>query len=60
MTFIYEKQYLYDFSYDKNNILFYDFNSTEKAYLHDIIENDYEFAIYVRYFKECSFLFKYI
>jgi len=41
-----EEKFLHVLSYDKNDILVNDFNTTEKAYPHDITETDYGFAIY--------------
>ena len=40
-------KYLHVLSYDKDDNLITDFNTTEKAYPHDIVSTDYGFAIYV-------------
>ena len=40
-------KYLHVLSYDKNDNLIKDFNTTDKAYPHDITSTDYGFAIYM-------------
>ena len=40
--------YLHVLSYDKNDNLIKDLNTTQKGYIHDIATTDYGFSIYVR------------
>ena len=40
--------YLHVLSYDKNDNLIKDLNTTKKGYIHDIASTDYGFSIYVR------------
>ena len=48
IAFTDKNYFLHVLSYDKNDILLKDFNTTEKAYPHDITVTDYGFAIYMR------------
>ena len=47
ISFTDEVKYLHILSYDKDNNLIKDFNTTEKAYPFDITATDYGFAIYL-------------
>ena len=47
IAFTDEVKFLHILSYDKNNNLIKDFNTTERAYPFDITSTDYGFAIYL-------------
>ena len=48
IAFTDKNKYLHVLSYDKNDNLLKDFNTTEKAYPYDITSTDYGFAIYMK------------